>query len=476
MSMVEAFDHWAVRSPDRPALTVGDTTLTFAQLQDRARRVAHGLADLGVRRGDYVTIALPNSIAFVESAMAVLLLGGTIQPVSSRLPVAERQAIVELADSRVVIGASAHDHPGRICVPLPPMSENGAPLPPQVSEPWRATTSGGSTGRPKLIVGLGPAVIADLATPDYLLPSESTVFIPGPLYHGGPFLIGMTSFLHGNHLILGERFHPQATLEIIERHAVAYLLLVPTMMHRISRLPADVRAAADLSSLRTVLHLASACPEWLKRAWLAWLGPQRLYELFGASDAPNRTIVGGQEWLAHPGTVGRTRPGEFKITDDAGSELPAGEVGEIWMRPPPGQPDRSYLIGAQQRKVDGWTSVGDLGWIDSDGYLFIADRRTDMIVSAGENVFPAEVEAALEMHPGVRSSAVVGLPDEDLGRRVHAVVEVEPGVGEGDLRIFLAQRLAPYKSPRSYLLVDHPVRDDAGKVRKSMLIEQRGNP
>ena len=467
--MVRALDHWADFTPDRPALTVGDGTLTFRQLRSRARRVAHGLAELGVRSGDFVTIALPNSVGFVESALGTLLLGAAIQPVSSRLPVAERAAIADLADARVVIGAEPGSHGGRICVPLPPVSDDDAPLPLRISEPWRATTSGGSTGRPKLIVGVGPAVVPDLDSPDYLLPSAGTVYIPGPLYHGAPFLIGLAAIVHGNHLILAERFDAAETLQVIERQKVHYLLLVPTMMHRIWRLPTEVRAATDIRSLQTVLHAASACPEWLKRAWLDWVGPSHVYELYGASDAPNRTFVRGDEWLTRPGTVGRTQPGEFQITDEDGNVLPPGEVGEIWMRPPPGQPARSYLVGAEPRKRDDWTSVGDLGWLDEDGYLFIADRRTDMIITGGENVFPAEVEAALERHPGVRSSAVLGVPDEDLGRRVHAVVEVDPGVDEEDLRAFLAQSLARYKTPRSYLLVDHPIRDDAGKVRKSLL-------
>jgi bile acid-coenzyme A ligase len=473
--MVRALEHWASRKPDHPALTVGDTTLTFTQLLERGRRVAHGLAAQGVGAGDFVTIALPNSVDFIESALGILLLGGTIQPVSSRLPAGERQAIVDLADSRVVIGVPAGTHPGRTCLPTPPQMEGPAgtaPLPLRISEPWRATTSGGSTGRPKLIVGIPPAVIDDLDSPDYLLPVAGTVFIPGPLYHGGPFLIGITALFHGNHVILGERFDASTTLATISQHSVDYLLLVPTMMHRIWRLPDEERAAADLSSLRTVLHLAAACPGWLKQEWLDWLGPQRLYELYGASDAPNRTIVRGDEWLTHPGTVGRTRPDEFRICDGEGRALPAGEIGEIWMRPPPGRPDRSYVIGAQARKSDGWTSVGDLGMIDSDGYLYIADRRHDMIVTGGENVFPAEVEAALDMHPGVLSSAVVGLPDDDLGWRVHAVVEVETSVDETALRNHMSQCLAPFKCPRTYLLVNHSVRDDAGKVRKALLRHQ----
>lgn len=469
--MVSALQHWATERPETPALTVGDTTLSFGKLDDRSERLAHALQRLGVQEGDYVTLAFPNSIAFIESAFAILKLGAVVQPVSGRLPLSERQDIVELADARVVIGAQPGDHPGRVCVPdLVAITEEvpEAPLPLRVSQPWRATTSGGSTGRPKLIVGIPPAVLEDLDKPDYLLPVASVVMIPGPLYHGGPFLIGMAALCHGNHLILGERFDPAQTLSIVVNRQVEYLLLVPTMMHRIWRLPPEDRPTS-LPSLSTLLHLASACPRWLKEAWLDWLGPERVYELYGAADAPNRTIISGPEWLARPGSVGLTRPDEFKITDDHGNVVPAGTTGEIWMRAPAGRSDRSYLIGAEQRKVDGWTSVGDLGWIDPDGYLFVADRRTDMIVVGGENVFPAEVEAALDLHPGVRSSAVVGVDDEDLGRRVHAVVEVEGDVTEADLRAHMSERLARHKNPRTYQLVDHPVRDEAGKVRKNQL-------
>jgi hypothetical protein len=188
----------------------------------------------------------------VESALATLLLGGVIQPVSSRLPVAERAAIADLADSRVVIGAEPGSHGARLCVPVPPTSDDETPLPLLISEPWRATTSGGSTGRPKLIVGVGPAIVPDLDSPDYLLPAAGTVFIPGPLYHGAPFLIGLAAILHGNHLILAERFDAAETLEVIERQQVNYLLLVPTMMHRIWRLPEEIRDRTDISSLQTV--------------------------------------------------------------------------------------------------------------------------------------------------------------------------------------------------------------------------------
>ena len=470
--MIEAFRGWSADNPHSLALTVGDRTLSYGELDLRSDTIARSFAVLGVQENDFVTVALPNSIGFVEACLAILKLGAVIQPVSSRLPLAERRAIVELADSRLVVGAESADHPGRRCVARLDDLEPADPsldLPLRVSEPWRATTSGGSTGRPKLIVGIGPAVV-DLDRPDYLLGSQGVVLIPGPLYHGGPFLIGITSLFHGNHLVLEERFDAAETLRLIVRHAADYVLLVPTMMSRIWRLDPGDRVV-DLSSVRTVLHLAAACPHWLKQSWIDWIGADRLFELYGASDAPNRTFISGAEWLQHPGSVGLTKPGEFKITDLDGAELPTGEVGEIWMKPPPGQPERAYLIGAEQRQVDGWTSVGDLGWLDDDRYLFIADRRADMIVTGGENVYPAEVEAALDQFPRVRSSAVLGISDDDLGWRVHAVVEVEPGVTEAELRAHMATLLVSYKAPRTYELVHERVRDDAGKVRKSTLLK-----
>ena len=472
VAMVEALSRTARLDPDRPALTVGDETLTYCELDRRTNQLARALAARGVRTGSYVTVALPNSIGFVETCLATLKLGAVIQPVSSRLSHRERQEIVDLADSVVVVGASAGEHDGRVCIPDPreiAVDESDDPLPLLVSQPWRATTSGGSTGRPKLIVGEPPAVVDD-EKPDYLLPADDVVLIPGPLFHGAPFLIGITALFHGNHVILEARFDAAETLRLIEQHPVRYLLLVPTMMHRIWRLEPAV-LGVDVSSIQTVLHLGAACPAWLKQHWIDWLGPERVFELYGASDAPNRTFISGVDWLTHPGSVGRTAPGEFRITDEDGTTLPCGELGEIWMRPPPGQPPRSFVVGAESRIVDGWTTVGDIGWMDEDGFLYVADRRVDMINTGGENVYPAEVESAIERHPGVRSSAVVGAPDDELGWRVHAVVEVDEGVTEEDLRTFLVDHLVPYKRPRTYSLVHEPIRDDAGKVRKATLLD-----
>jgi bile acid-coenzyme A ligase len=471
VSMVEAFRRWAQDVPDQPALTVDHETLTFRHLELRSQRLAHTLLGLGVEAGDVVCIALPNSVEFVETALAVLKVGATMLPVSNRLPQAERQAIIELADPRLVVGVQPADHPGRSCVPQvpePSLSDMAQPLGVRISPAWRATTSGGSTGRPKLIRSTVPATIDDEAAPEYLLPSREVVLVPGPLYHTAPCGITMLGLVHGNHVVLQRRFDAEHTLALVARFRPTFLLLVPTMMHRIIRLPDDVRDV-DMSSLKTVFHMAAPCPAWLKQAWIDWLGPERIYELYGASDSPGYTIISGTEWLEHQGSVGRPEAGLVMITTEDGDPVAPGVVGEIWMRPPTGRPMRAAVVGSEARQRFGWTSVGDLGWLDDAGYLYIADRRTDMVLTGGENVYTAEVEAALDSHPCVRSSVVVGLADDDLGQKVHAIVEVDPGTTEDSLRAHMEQRLARYKTPRSYELVDHPLRDDAGKVRKSAL-------
>jgi len=474
--MVEAFRRWARDVPDQPALTVDHETITFRELETRSQLLAHTLLGMGVEVGDVVCVALSNSIAFVETAFAVLKVGATLLPLSSQLPHAERQAIIELANPRVVVGVDADEHPGYPGVTrlvAPSLIDMARPVGNRISPAWRATTSGGSTGRPKVIFSTDPAIIDDEASPEYLLPTRQVVLVPGPLYHTAPCGITLLGLVHGNHVVLESRFDAALTLEMIDRHRPTFLLLVPTMMHRIIRLSEAV-GNVDMTSLKIVFHMAAPCPAWLKEAWIDWLGADRIYELYGASDSPGYTIIVGTEWLEHRGSVGRPAPGLVQITSDEGEPVPPGVVGEVWMRPPEGQAMRAAVVGGDPRRRHGWTSVGDLGWMDADGYLYLSDRRTDMILSGGENVYTAEVEAALDSHPGVRSSVVVGLPDADLGQRVHAFVEVDPGVTEVDLRAHAEERLVRYKTPRSYEFVDHPLRDDAGKVRKSALVMAHG--
>jgi bile acid-coenzyme A ligase len=246
------------------------------------------------------------------------------------------------------------------------------------------------------------------------------------------------------------------------------------MMLRIWRLPEAVRLAADVSSLEVAFHLAAPCPQWLKQAWIDWLSPEKVLELYGGTELQAMTVITGTEWLAHRGSVGRPVIGEVQIRDFDGQPVPAGQEGELWMRRGPGAPSPYQYIGATARSAPGgWESLGDIGHVDADGYVYITDRLADMILVGGANVYPAEIEAALDEHPGVRSCCVIGLPDEDLGNIPYAIVELSMPVSDEDLIAHLRLRLAPYKLPRTIERATTPLRDDAGKVRRSALRAER---
>jgi len=463
--------------PDRPAVTSGGTRLTRRQLDHAANALARDLAGRGVGEGDMVTIALPNSTGWFVAVAAAWKLGAIPQPISGKLPAPEVAAIIELADPAVVIGGSFDAAEGRPWVPegyRPPSDTDVSPLPDAVSPAWKAPTSGGSTGRPKLIVSGEPSTL----DPDGPVPlrnrRDGCLVMPGPLYHNGPIVWACQALLWGGHVVAMPRFDPEATLAAIEEHRAEVVYLVPTMMKRIWRLPTEVRDRYDLSSLVTVWHLAEPCPMWLKEAWIGWLGPERIVELYAGTEAQVATVITGTEWLEHRGSVGRPVAGDVMICDPLGQEVPARTEGEVWLRSGRERPTYRYVGAEARRREGGWESLGDHGYVDEDGYLYLGDRMQDMILVGGANVYPAEVEAALQEHPAVRSCAVIGLPDDDTGSRVHAIVEADgTEVSPAELLAFLTQRLARYKLPRTVELVDQVLRDDAGKVRRSELRRQR---
>jgi bile acid-coenzyme A ligase len=300
------------------------------------------------------------------------------------------------------------------------------------------------------------------------------MMMPGPLYHNGPIVWACTALLAGNHVVLLPRFDAEATLAGIEEHHSDIAYLVPTMMKRIWRLPLDVRERYDLSSLRLIWHLAEPCPPWLKEAWIEWLGPERIFELYAGTEAQTATVITGNQWLEHRGSVGLPLSGSVSITDEEGNEVPAGVEGEVWLKSGLESPTYHYIGAEARTREGGWESLGDNGWLDEDGFLYLGDRTTDMILTGGSNVYPAEVEAAIAEHPTVRSCAVIGLPDDDLGNIVHAIVEADPDLLQFDeLLTFLAERLVRYKVPRTVEIVNEPLRDDAGKVRRSALRAER---
>jgi bile acid-coenzyme A ligase len=301
--------------------------------------------------------------------------------------------------------------------------------------------------------------------------------VPAPLYHNGPIVWSCSAWLAGSHVVVLPRFDADATLDAIDRYRADTVYLVPTMMKRIWRLPEEVRSSYDLSSLRSVWHLAEPCPPWLKQVWIDWLGPDRIFELYAGTEAQAATIITGTEWLAHRGSVGRPTPGTVMICGRDGDELAAGQEGEVWLRTIRERPTYHYIGASARRRDGGWESLGDVGWLDEDGYLYLGDRLEDMILTGGANVYPAEVEAALQEHPDIRSVAVIGLPDEDRGNIVHAIVEADPAAIPPEiLQSFVGERVARYKIPRSVEYTDQPLRNEAGKVRRSALRAERVQP
>jgi bile acid-coenzyme A ligase len=467
----------AAEDPDAPAVTLGTRTTTRAELEDRSDGLARLLLEHGIGVGDLVSMAVPNGPDWFVAFEALWKVGATPQPLNVKMADREMAAVIDLAESKVLITPEGDRFPDRTTIAPTDRLDDGRDLPDVVSPAWKAPTSGGSTGRPKLIVTGDPAQLDPEAPPlsaVFGLPDRGCLVMPGPLYHNGPLIWSWTTLLSAGHVVVFERFDAEATLRAIEEHRGDVLYAVPTMMKRIWRLPEEVRTAYDLSSLKLVWHLAEPCPAWLKHAWIDWLGPERIIELYAGTEAQLSCIISGTEWLAHEGSVGKPIGGEISIRDPEGNEVPVGQEGEVWLKSARETPGYRY-VGAEARTLgDGWESLGDMGRVDEEGDLYLGDRSSDMILVGGANVYPAEIEGVLGEHPAVRSCAVVGLPDEDKGNRIHAIVEADPGsVTEDELIAWVREHLSIYKVPRTVELVQEPLRDDAGKVRRAALRAER---
>jgi bile acid-coenzyme A ligase len=318
-----------------------------------------------------------------------------------------------------------------------------------------------------------------VAAPALNIPFGASLLNPGPLYHNAPFILSHQALFAGGKLTGLVRFDAEETLRLIERERVQWVNFVPTMMHRIWALPDDVRARYDLSSLRTVFHMAAPMPPWLKEKWIAWLGPERIWELYGGTERQGACVISGVEWLTHRGSVGRIgETARLRIIGEDGNDVAPGETGEIYFLNNDGIDSTYHYLGAvPKRRTDGWESLGDIGRLDAEGYLYLGDRLADMILRGGANIYPAEVEAAVSACPGVRSCVVVGLPDAEFGQRVHAIIEAEPetdGQAIADrMAGFLKDQLSRYKHPESIEIVGAPPRDDSGKVRRTALRDER---
>jgi bile acid-coenzyme A ligase len=476
----------AAAHPNAVAVTLvhtdgGEQHLTWGDLETWSNRLARRFLAHGVTRETMVVIGLPNCLEHYPVALAAWKCGACTLPASARMPDHEFGQMMALLPDRCIVAdrAGAALSRAEVLATRDDAQLDAAPLPDIMPHPGKAIGSGGSTGRPKIIVdpnpwGRVPGAITGLLAIGFQ--PRQVQLVAGPLYHNTPFSWGHIGLFEDQRLIVMEHFDAALAVDLIERHRCNFMFLAPTMMLRIHRLP-DIHKR-DLSSIRAILQTAAATPIWLKREWIKLVGAEKITEAFGSSEGTGHTRIRGDEWLLHSGSVGRPENCDVLILDTDFSPLPTGEIGEIFFRPACHPAPTYRYIGAAPARTtpDGFVGVGDLGYIDEEGYVFLVDRRTDMIVTGGANVYPAEVEAALTEHPAVTDVAVIGLADEEWGRRVHAIIEpadiANPPAAIA-LAAWLRERLTPYKIPKNFEFVAALPRNAAGKIRRSALVAER---
>ncbi|GAA3651958.1 AMP-binding protein [Microbacterium marinilacus] len=451
-------------------------SLSAARLDAAATTLAQALREVGVGQDDLVTVSLPNGRGFVVACAAVWRVGATPQPAGLASTADERGALEAVARPAAAIGVRPAQ-PGTAWIspdtveasladPGDAASTARGALPDLAASSWKAPSTSGSTGRPKVVRAAAPALLDPTQPVAPFLPLRGVQLVAGPMTHSATFTYVFRGLFTGHRLVILPRFDERSWLTAVEEHEVTWGLIVPTMMHRILRLPPEERLPDRLRSVETLLHMGAPCAPSLKRAFLDWAGAERVVEVYAGSESNGLTMIRGDEWLAHPGSVGRPIGGtEIRIVDDDGVVVPPGTPGEIWLRR--GQePSYAYLGAPSRRTSDGWDTLGDLGWLDADGWLHLADRADDVINRGGEKIHPVEIERVLETHPAVRSAVAFGMPDAEWGQRIGAVADV-PGapVAAAELAAWARERLGP-RAPAVLRIVDRPVRDDAGKTSR----------
>jgi len=478
--------------PDAAAIVFDDRTWTYRDLDDRARRFSHALAQVGVRRGDRVALMLENHPDTFAAMHACGRLGAVVVPVNIHFKADEAGWVVTDSGARAVVvdphlvGSVGHlagipllVHDDALEASLAAVPDGEVDPPEMIGDGWPTTMAytSGTTGRPKGVAiaeddfRRRAAGVAAGGLPWGIGPDDVHLCC-GPLYHAGPSYWAQIHLALGATVVCMRRWDAAEALACIARHRVTTAHMVPANFQRILALPEAVRAAADVSSLRLVIHAAAPCPVPLKRAIMAFFGPEKVWEYYGASEGGG-TVISPQEWLEHPGSVGRPYPGtELLILDDDGNPCPPGVPGTIWVRPA-GSSFRYHNDPAKTAAShrEGYFTVGDAGYLDEDGYLYLTDRKADMVISGGVNIYPREIEDCLLTHPGVMDVAVLGVPDDTWGEVLYAVVEPRPGVTltEDEVVRWVRDRLADYKRPRVVTFVDTLPRDPNGKVRKAHL-------
>ncbi|MCV7100396.1 acyl-CoA synthetase [Mycobacterium palustre] len=496
-------DH-ASAAAQSPAIIADDRVVSYGELFTRSQRVAAVLHGAGLRRGDGVALVLPNRPEFFEITWGCQLSGLYYTAVNTHFTPDEVAYVIDDSDAKAVfVDASmselaAHIRDANAAV-VAHLSVGGPPPgwrsyedalaaagdPPPRSDGSEMLYSSGTTGRPKAVRRPLPgdgngswaqAVLEMALTHKYGMDASSVYLSPAPLYHAAGVNYTMAVHRVGAAAILMRRFDAEAVLRLIETYRVTHAQFVPTMFVRMLKLPEAVRRAYDVSSLECVIHAAAPCPVDVKRRMMEWFGPI-IHEYYGGTEGFAGTTIGPEEWLAHPGSVGRPLSPVHVVGDD-GVELPVGEAGELFFE---GGPDFEYFKDpAKTASVfndRGWRSLGDMGYVDEDGYLYLTDRSTFMIVSGGVNIYPQEVENLLVMHPKLVDAAVFGVPNDEFGEEVKAVVQpvagVEPGPGlEAELIAYCRAHLAGYKCPRTVEFSPELPRDPNGKLYKRRLRER----
>ncbi len=490
---------WARTRPDHPAVVMAGSgeTITYRELDERSNRLTQLWYGRGLRRGDHVAILLQNDPRYFDAVWAALRSGLYYTPINFHLTAAEANYIVVDCGARSVVTSRAlADVAADIEVEIPLMIngtvdgwesfEDAVAAHPATAlddEPEGAGMfySSGTTGVPKgILFPLRDAKISD-ASPlmAYKSPIQSdadTVYLsPAPMYHTAPVVFCSSIHRVGGTAVVMEKWDPEDALRFIEQYKISRAQFVPTMFVRILKLPEDVRLKYDLSSLEVIFHAAAPCPIDIKRQMIDWLGPI-VWEYYAGSENVGSTLIGPEEWLAHPGSVGLPRMCTVHICDDDHNELPIGEVGRIWFDTPAasfeyhGDPEKTK----NARSPEGWYNLGDVGYLDADGYLYLTDRVSFTIVSGGVNIYPQEAENVLVMHPAVADAAVFGVPNDEFGEEVKGVVQLLDGsIGspslEKELLEFCRSRLAAFKCPRSIDFIEQLPRLDTGKLYKRVL-------
>jgi long-chain acyl-CoA synthetase len=499
---------FAATHPDRTAVVMASSgdRLSYRELDERSIRLANALSAAGLGRGETVALLTDNSVRAYEVYWAAVRSGRYLAAVNRHLSAAEVAYIVADSGAKALVVSAALRELAREVTELLPeipirLAYGGAvagyqdfddvlaaaPATAPADQPAGADLlySSGTTGRPKGIrVDLPDRQVHEPGdTLSALLQSmygfgEDTVYLsPAPVYHAAPLRFGASVHRLGGTVVMMDRFEPDAALRAIERYRVTHSQWVPTMFVRLLKLPPEVRHRYDLSSHRVAIHAAAPCPVDVKRAVIDWWGPI-VFEYYSSTEGAGMTFVGPEEWLAHPGSVGRAALGVLRICDEEGRELPAGEVGTVYFErdevPFTYHGDPAKTRQAQHPAHPTWCTTGDLGYVDREGYLYLTDRKAFVIISGGVNIYPQEVEDSLALHPAVLDVAVIGVPDAEMGEAVKAVVQPAPGVTPSpklaaELVAWVRDRIAHYKAPRTVDFVDELPRTPTGKLVKGRL-------